>query len=120
MSLGKPTYYAIDFGTSNSLLAAASKDDVFAAAPLDASASDPSVLRSILYFPGGKLCYFGQEALTKYSESGLEGRFLRSIKRHLPSRDDRRDLDTGGVGGRPIRGPPGIRRHPLNSGRGDW
>lgn len=84
-----PTIYAIDFGTSNSLLAAANADRVFDTVPLDASAPDPTVLRSILYFPAGKACYYGQEALAKYVENGLEGRFLRSIKRHLPSREFR-------------------------------
>ncbi|MFO0664055.1 MAG: Hsp70 family protein [Polyangiaceae bacterium] len=84
-----PSIYAIDFGTSNSLLAAASADDVFDTVPLDKTAADPTVLRSILYFPAGKACYYGHEALTKYVENGLEGRFLRSIKRHLPSREFR-------------------------------
>lgn len=89
MKSGPPSIYAIDFGTSNSLLAAANAEEVTAAIPLDASAPDPTVLRSILYFPPGKTCYFGQEALCKYVENGLEGRFLRSIKRHLPSREFR-------------------------------
>ncbi len=82
----KPTIYAIDFGTSNSLLAAANKSVVFPPVPLDMAAEDPTILRSIVYFPSAKQCYVGQEALSKYVENGLEGRLLRSLKRHLPAR----------------------------------
>jgi hypothetical chaperone protein len=81
-----PTVYALDFGTSNSLLAAANADRTFPPAPIDPHASDPTILRSVLYFPNAKRCYYGEEALRRYSENGLEGRLLRSIKRHLPSR----------------------------------
>jgi hypothetical chaperone protein len=81
-----PTAYALDFGTSNSLLAAANADRTFPPVPLDPRAIDPAVLRSILYFPNAKRCYYGEEALQRYTENGLEGRLLRSIKRHLPSR----------------------------------
>jgi hypothetical chaperone protein len=82
----KPSIYAIDFGTSNSLLAAANAERVFPPAPLDVLAEDSSILRSILYFPTSKECFVGQEALVKYIENGLEGRLLRSLKRHLPAR----------------------------------
>jgi len=81
-----PTVYAIDFGTSNSLLAAANADDVFAPIRLDEGAADPTVLRSILYFPDRGQAFLGEEALRRYAEDGLEGRLLRSLKRHLPSR----------------------------------
>src|SRR6185312_2534350 len=47
---------------------------------------DPIIMRSVLYFPSAKRCYYGEEALRRYAENGLEGRLLRSIKRHLPSR----------------------------------
>jgi hypothetical chaperone protein len=82
----KPSIYAIDFGTSNSLLAAANQTSVFAPAPIDPDAADPTILRSILYFPNAKESFVGREALTKYVENGLEGRLLRSLKRHLPAR----------------------------------
>src|SRR6185437_5688395 len=81
-----PTAYALDFGTSNSLLAAANEDRVFPPVPIDPHAADPVILRSVLYFPNAERCYYGEEALRRYTESGLEGRLLRSIKRHLPSR----------------------------------
>ncbi|MBP6218326.1 MAG: hypothetical protein KA436_07050 [Oligoflexales bacterium] len=49
MSAAKPTVYAIDFGTSNSLLAAANRDGVFAPIVLDAAAADPTVMRSAVF-----------------------------------------------------------------------
>lgn len=76
---------AIDYGTSNSLLAAA--DPVYSTPPLalDQDASDPSVFRSLLYFPNGDLCYYGQRAITEYTDRQAEGRLVRSIKKYLPS-----------------------------------
>ncbi|APR78802.1 Putative heat shock protein YegD [Minicystis rosea] len=81
-----PTVYALDFGTSNSLLAAANADHTFSPAPIDPRATDPIILRSVLYFPNAQRCYYGEEALRRYAENGLDGRLLRSIKKHLPSR----------------------------------
>jgi hypothetical chaperone protein len=81
-----PTIYALDFGTSNSLLTAANEERTFPPVPLDPGAQDPSILRSVLYFPNAQRCYYGEEALRRYAENGLEGRLLRSIKKHLPSR----------------------------------
>ena len=83
----KPTIFAIDFGTSNSLLAAASSSEVFPPAPIDPAASDATVLRSVLFFnrlkQGGT---FGAAAIQAFVENGFRGRLIRSIKRHLPSR----------------------------------
>jgi hypothetical chaperone protein len=83
----KPTIFAIDFGTSNSLLAAASADHVFAPAPVDPSATDPTVLRSVMFWnrlkQGGT---FGSAAIQAFVDNGFRGRLIRSIKRHLPSR----------------------------------
>jgi hypothetical chaperone protein len=81
-----PTIYALDFGTSNSLLAAANEARTWEPIPLDPRAGDPTILRSVLYFPNAERCYYGEEALRRYAENGLEGRLLRSIKKHLPSR----------------------------------
>ena len=82
-----PTIFAIDFGTSNSLLAAASSDETFPPAPLDDEASDATVLRTALFFTrlsaGGT---FGAAAIRAFVENGFRGRLIRSIKRHLPSR----------------------------------
>jgi hypothetical chaperone protein len=81
-----PSIYAIDFGTSNSLLAAASKERLFAPAPVDPAAKDPSVLRSALYFASVEQATFGASALRALVDNGFRGRLIRSIKRHLPSR----------------------------------
>lgn len=82
----KPTRYAIDFGTSNSLLAAANAEQVFPPAPLDPHASDPTVVRTALYFLELEQAVFGARAVDALVENGFRGRLIRSIKRHLPSR----------------------------------
>ena len=86
-----PEVYAIDFGTSNSLLAAADRHEVHPAVPLDERAEDPTVLRSVLFFPeatsaGEERCFFGKAALDEYVARGSRGRLLRSLKRFLPAR----------------------------------
>ena len=81
----KPTIFALDFGTSNSLLAAAAKGRTFPPAPIDPSADDPTVLRSVLYFAPSEQA-FGSAAVRRLVANGFEGRLIRSIKRHLPSR----------------------------------
>jgi hypothetical chaperone protein len=81
-----PLIYAIDFGTTNSLLAAADGVKVHAPIALDPHAPDPSILRSVLYFPDAQRCFFGAQALAEYTAAGGQGRLMRSIKKHLPSR----------------------------------
>ncbi len=82
-----PTIFAIDFGTSNSLLAAAGPDAIFAPVPLDLEASDPTVLRSAFYFTRmSEPAHFGSSAIREFVANGFRGRLIRSIKRHLPSR----------------------------------
>lgn len=81
-----PSHYAIDFGTSNSLLAAANAERVFDPVPLDPEAPDPTILRSILCFIDGGGFFVGAEALRTFIGHGAEGRLLRSIKHHLGSR----------------------------------
>jgi hypothetical chaperone protein len=81
-----PTVYALDFGTSNSLLAAANADRTWLPIPIDPGSAEPTILRSVLYFPNAQRCFYGEQALRRYVENGLEGRLLRSIKKHLPSR----------------------------------
>ncbi len=82
----KRLVYAIDFGTSNSLLAAADGTKIFAPIPLDSKAKDPSVLRSVLFFPNQNKVFYGAEAVQHFSESQGEGRLIRSIKKQLPIR----------------------------------
>lgn len=78
--------YGIDFGTSNSLLSATDGKQIFSAIPLDKFAHDPSVMRTLLYFPSQKKVFYGSEALKQYNENPGEGRLIRSIKKHLPFR----------------------------------
>jgi hypothetical chaperone protein len=82
----RPTIYAIDFGTSNSLLAAANADAVSPPIPLDPGAGDPTLLRSLLFFGEGGHRSCGSAAIRDFVESGLSGRFIRSIKKYLPDR----------------------------------
>jgi hypothetical chaperone protein len=81
----KPSLYAIDFGTSNSLLAGVGlgfEPEVLAIDPL---AKDPTVFRSILFFSERSEWSFGADALRQYVAEGMRGRFLRSLKRFLPA-----------------------------------
>jgi hypothetical chaperone protein len=90
-----PSLYAIDFGTSNSLVAAASRERTYDPIPLDPLASDPTILRSILCFPDAGGVHVGVEALRQFVEHGAEARLLRSIKRHLGSRSFRGTIIRG-------------------------
>jgi len=78
--------YGIDFGTSNSIVGAADESSFRGFAPLDPGASDPTVLRSLLYFPNQREVFFGTEAVSEFTHRDLMGRFIRSIKKQLPSR----------------------------------
>ena len=78
--------YAIDFGTTNSLLAAADAERVYEPIGLDSDAADPSILRSILYFPTMKECFYGARAMQEFAARDMEGRLIRSIKKFLPVR----------------------------------
>ena len=80
----KPSLYAIDFGTSNSLLAAVGGGFDGEVLPLDPLAKDPTVFRSILFFSEQSEWSFGADALRHYVAEGMRGRFLRSLKRFLP------------------------------------
>lgn len=80
----KPSLYAIDFGTSNSLLCGVTPREVDEPLALDPAASDASVFRSILFFSETNEWHFGASALERYVAEGMRGRFLRSLKRFLP------------------------------------
>jgi hypothetical chaperone protein len=81
-----PSVYAIDFGTSNSLLAAAGEEGIVDPISLDPSGPNPTVFRSVLYFSEDSEWSFGAEALRNYVAYGMRGRLMRSIKRFLPVR----------------------------------
>ena len=75
-------YYAIDFGTSNSLLSYVSDEGKIQAIPLEKDGSN--ILRSLLFTPSKGKCFFGNDAIEKYVEYEGEGRFFRSLKKFLP------------------------------------
>jgi hypothetical chaperone protein len=82
----KPAIYAVDFGTSNSLLAAAGGGATCPPIPLDPDSPDPTILRSVLFFDGQSRFSCGQRALADFVANGMQGRLLRSIKKYLPDR----------------------------------
>lgn len=76
---------AIDFGTSNSLVAAAVDGKILPPLVIDPEADDPTILRSLLYFPNADACFYGSRAIREYTENEAHGRLVRSIKKYLPS-----------------------------------
>lgn len=78
--------YAIDFGTSNSILGAANESGVRGFAPLDPGAPDPLICRSLIYFANSKEAFFGARAIEEFVARDHTGRLIRSIKKQLPSR----------------------------------
>lgn len=78
---------AIDFGTSNSLAGAWVDGRRIEALPLDAAAEDPTLMRTLLYFPNQDQCFYGSDAIGHYLQHDMEGRLFRSFKTHLPNRN---------------------------------
>ncbi len=76
------SYYAVDFGTSNSLLSHVSSNGVITPIALEKDSS--LVLRSLLYTPEHNKWFFGKEAIKEYINNDGEGRFFRSVKKFLP------------------------------------
>lgn len=81
------TTLAIDFGTSNSLVGAFQKGQRIEALPLDPFAKDPSLMRTLLFFPDADHCFYGTQAISKFIENEMEGRLFRSFKAHLPNQN---------------------------------
>ena len=76
------TWYAVDFGTSNSLLAAVDGERHHGQIPLGADGQ--AVLKTILYAAGPHQWFFGQKAIDEYLQQPTEGRVFKSLKRFLP------------------------------------
>jgi hypothetical chaperone protein len=68
--------YGIDFGTSNSVLAALNKDNNKIVHVLSES--------SLIYFQNAQHLYIGNQAIHKYIENNMSGRLLKSLKTLLP------------------------------------
>jgi len=70
--------YGIDFGTTNSAVARVHGGRPMVI-PMDAGSS--GMLRSVMFFPVGSLdVFFGDEAISRYLEMDMRGRFLQSVK----------------------------------------
>ncbi|MCB0348960.1 MAG: Hsp70 family protein [Bdellovibrionales bacterium] len=82
MNTNKIISYAIDFGTSNTLITAVSKSGV--SQPLPIETSGHAIIKSLLFFNSDVEVSFGEEAIQQYTENDFEGRFIRSIKKFLP------------------------------------
>lgn len=78
---------AIDFGTSHSLVGALHQGQRVEALPIDPHSSDPTLMRTLLYFPHADLCYYGADALKQFINNDMEGRLFRSFKSHLPNQN---------------------------------
>lgn len=68
--------YGIDFGTSNSVLAALDKNTNKVVKVLNES--------SLIYFQGNEQIHIGNQAIHKYIENNMGGRLLKSLKTLLP------------------------------------
>ena len=82
--MSKPTAYAIDYGTSNSVLCAANDKDLFDSIAVDPRSSEPTILKSIIYASSQDQWLFGQNAIDQYLENPAHGRMFKSLKRFLP------------------------------------
>lgn len=78
------TWLAVDFGTSNSLVAAATATSQTPPLAIDPGYSDPTILRSVLYSPEKDVWEFGENAVRQYYDMGAHGRIFRSLKKFLP------------------------------------
>ena len=81
------TRVGIDFGTSNSAAAAVHSLNTAGTTiiELEPGGDDPSLLRSVLFFPEGcQDVYVGAQAIEQYA-ADEEGRFIQSVKSFLPS-----------------------------------
>ena len=81
------TILAIDFGTSHSLVGALQNNKRIEALPIDPFSADQTLMRTLLYFPNADECYYGADAIKKYTEFEMEGRLFRSFKSHLPNKN---------------------------------
>lgn len=87
VNLNNETILAIDFGTSHSLVGAFHQGKRVDDLAIDPFSSDPTLMRTLLYFPHADQCFYGSEALSKFTEMEMEGRLFRSFKSHLPNKN---------------------------------
>lgn len=76
--------YAIDFGTSNSLICPVRVGEVYEPVTMNPASENDKILKSILFTKDGDSWQFGHQAIEQYTEFGREGRIFRSLKKFLP------------------------------------
>lgn len=76
--------YAIDFGTSNSLIALASPDGSQRLIDIDPVNFDTKIMRSIFFISEDGNWSYGADAVEQYTQQAGQGRLIRSIKKYLP------------------------------------
>lgn len=76
--------YAIDFGTSNSLIALADATGAHQPVDIDPLHFDPKIMRSIYFIAEDGTWSFGAGAVEHYTQAAGQGRLIRSIKKYLP------------------------------------
>lgn len=94
--MSKTQIIGIDFGTSNSAVAATGPDGSVRLARFpqptvldlyEGSSTTVHTAPTLLFFPRWQdTRHTGRDAVAHYLESGLEGRFIQSIKAYLPSK----------------------------------
>ena len=75
----------LDFGTSNTALALLTDQGV-APLVLDLDHSPPENMPTLLFFSEDHRQFYGTRAVREYLDCEMAGRFIQSIKRHLPSK----------------------------------
>ncbi|MDP3779388.1 MAG: Hsp70 family protein [bacterium] len=76
--------YGLDFGTTNSAVAISQEGEVRV---LPLALNGDKMVRSLLFFPRtGRAHFTGEDAITHYIESGMEGRLIQSVKTFLPDK----------------------------------
>jgi hypothetical chaperone protein len=79
-------FVGIDFGTTNSAVALATRDGAVRLVPLPGPDGPASTWRTVLYIdPSGEPVLAGAPAIAAYLEADGEGRLVQSIKSHLAS-----------------------------------
>jgi hypothetical chaperone protein len=75
----------LDFGTSNTALALVEAGGV-RALPVDPGHEPPENIPTLLFFSEDHRRFYGSRAVDEYLERAMAGRFVQSVKRHLPSK----------------------------------
>ena len=79
-----PKIFAIDYGTSNTLLGAADTKTTYTKVPIDPASESSHILKSIIFSRGADDWHFGTGAVNKYLEQPTMGRLFKSLKKFLP------------------------------------